>query len=153
MTKPIHSERPGRPTTTVRVKRAYEHADGTDGYRVLIDRLWPRGLRKQDARLDAWLRALAPSDELRRWFGHDPLRFPDFRVRYRRELRNPAARELLDDLARRAERERVTLIYSAKDTEHNNALVLALEVARRLRRASGAMQTGRTNRPHAARAG
>jgi uncharacterized protein YeaO (DUF488 family) len=109
----------------VRVKRAYEPASSRDGYRVLVDRLWPRGLRKEDAALDAWLKELAPSDALRKWFGHDPTRWQDFRERYERELRRPDAQSELGDLARRAAEKTVTLVYAAHDEEHNNAVVLA----------------------------
>jgi uncharacterized protein YeaO (DUF488 family) len=108
----------------VRMKRAYEAPAADDGYRVLIDRLWPRGRRKEDLRLDAWLRDLAPSNELRSWFGHDPARWPEFRARYRRELREQSARLLLDELVRRARRSTVTLVFAARDTEHSNAAVL-----------------------------
>jgi uncharacterized protein YeaO (DUF488 family) len=119
----------------VRLKRAYESPARTDGYRVLVERLWPRGLRKDEAHLDAWLKEIAPSDALRKWFGHDPDRFREFCSRYRRELESPEAREKLDELAHRAARETVTLIYSAHDQEHNNAVVLAEELERRLPRA------------------
>ncbi|HEY7560638.1 MAG TPA: DUF488 family protein [Gaiellaceae bacterium] len=115
----------------VRLKRAYEPAATADGYRVLVDRIWPRGLTRQDARLDEWARELAPSTELRRWFGHDPERFDEFRRRYTEEL---AAQEgKLRELRRRARRETVTLVYAARDTEHNDAVVLA-EILRRGRR-------------------
>jgi uncharacterized protein YeaO (DUF488 family) len=116
----------------VRIKRAYEAPSAGDGYRVLIDRLWPRGRRKQDLRLDAWLKELAPSGELRTWFGHDPERWPEFRTRYRRELRAEPAQALLRDLHRRARRGTVTLVYGAKDTEHNDAVVLK-DVLERMR--------------------
>ena len=106
------------------LKRAYEPSEQTDGYRVLVDRLWPRGLRKDSARLDAWLKLIAPSDDLRRWFGHDPNRWSQFRLRYRRELRSPAAKTLILDLAKRARRGRVTLVYAARDEVHNGAIVL-----------------------------
>jgi uncharacterized protein YeaO (DUF488 family) len=112
----------------LRLKRVYEPATAADGYRVLIDRLWPRGLSKQRARLDAWERELAPSDELRRWFGHEPQRFAEFRRRYLDELRGQ--RQRLTELRRRARREPVTLVYAAHDDEHNDAVVLA-EVLRR----------------------
>ena len=105
------------------VKRAYEPAEPTDGYRVLIDRLWPRGVSKEAAGLDAWAKELAPSPELRRWFGHDPERFEEFRLRYRDEL--TAQWQALDELRRRARRGSVTLVYGARDTEHNGAVVLA----------------------------
>lgn len=113
------------------LKRAYEPAAKSDGYRVLVERLWPRGLRKDDAHFDAWLKEIAPSDALRKWFGHDPARFDEFRKRYRAELRSAAARDLVEELASRGARRRVTLIYSAHDTEHNNAVVLAEELERR----------------------
>jgi uncharacterized protein YeaO (DUF488 family) len=112
----------------LRLKRVYEPVTSNDGYRVLIDRLWPRGLSKGRARLDAWERELAPSDELRRWFGHEPRRFAEFKRRYVDELRGQRAR--LSELRRRARREPVTLLYAARDGEHNDAVVLA-EVLRR----------------------
>jgi uncharacterized protein YeaO (DUF488 family) len=107
---------------TIRVKRAYEPPARTDGARVLVDRLWPRGLARDRARIDAWIKDVAPSDGLRRWFGHDPGKWPEFRRRYRAELaRNPALTEL-KELAR--SRRTVTLLFAAKDAEHNNAMVL-----------------------------
>jgi uncharacterized protein YeaO (DUF488 family) len=108
---------------TVRTKRIYEQPDPGDGYRVLIDRLWPRGVRKQDARLDEWARDLAPSDGLRRWFGHDPSRFAEFRRRYLAELE--ASPGPVDELRRRARRGPLTIVYAARDAEHSNAAVLA----------------------------
>src|SRR5207244_2245380 len=102
-----------------------------DGYRVLIDRLWPRGLRGEELRLDVWAKVLSPSDRLRRWFGHDPRRWRAFLSRYREELRAPAAREMLGELVRRARRG--TLVYAARDEAHNNAVVVRAELARRLR--------------------
>lgn len=115
---------------SVRIKRAYEAPAPDDGYRVLIDRLWPRGRRKEDLRLDAWLKDLAPSTELRTWFDHDPERWSEFRTRYRRELRTESAKELLHDLARRAKRGKVTLVFGAKDVEHNDAVALKAIVER-----------------------
>ena len=112
----------------VRLKRAYEPAASGDGYRVLIDRLWPRGVSRERAKLDAWEKELAPSTKLRRWFGHDPGRFEEFRRRYIDELRSQRLR--LTALRRRARQGAVTLVYSAHDREHNDALVLA-EVLRR----------------------
>jgi uncharacterized protein YeaO (DUF488 family) len=112
----------------IRLKRAYEPASPSDGYRVLIDRLWPRGLSKQRAKLDEWDKALPPSTELRVWFGHEPSRFPEFRRRYISELRTK--RERLSELRRRARQGTLTLVYSAHDTEHNDAVVLA-DVLRR----------------------
>jgi uncharacterized protein YeaO (DUF488 family) len=117
----------------VRLKRAYEPAAATDGCRVLIDRLWPRGVSREQARLDEWARDLAPSTELRRWFGHDPARYADFRRRYTIEL---AAQEpKLRELRRRARTGTLTLVYGARDSEHNDAVVLA-EILRRGRRRS-----------------
>ena len=107
----------------VRVKRIYDRADAGDGYRVLIDHVWPRGVSRERARLDDWARALAPSDELRRWFAHDPARFDEFRARYRGEL--ASERDRLLELARRAREGPVTILYAARDREHNNAVVLA----------------------------
>ena len=112
----------------VRLKRAYEPASAKDGYRVLIDRLWPRGISKKQAKLDEWAKELAPSSQLREWFGHEPSRFPEFRRRYIDELRADAPR--LKELRRRARMSTLTLVYSAHDSEHNDAVVLA-EVLRR----------------------
>ncbi|MGH3026522.1 MAG: DUF488 domain-containing protein [Gaiellaceae bacterium] len=112
----------------VRLKRAYDTASPSDGYRVLIDRLWPRGISKQKAHLDAWEKELAPSNELRTWFGHEPERFDEFRRRYVDELR--VQRPLLTGLRRRARAGTVTLVYAAHDEEHNDAVVLA-DVLRR----------------------
>jgi uncharacterized protein YeaO (DUF488 family) len=107
----------------VRTKRIYDPAEPGDGYRLLIDHVWPRGISKARASLDEWARELAPSDELRRWFGHDPKRFAEFRSRYRRELRDQADR--LAELRARARRDALTILYAARDREHNNAVVLA----------------------------
>ena len=112
----------------VRLKRAYEPASAEDGYRVLVDRLWPRGVSKEQAKLDEWDQELAPSSRLRKWFGHEPDRFPEFRRRYIDELRANRAR--LRELRRRARTATLTLVYSAHDSEHNDAVVLA-EVLRR----------------------
>jgi uncharacterized protein YeaO (DUF488 family) len=107
----------------IRLKRIYEPASREDGVRVLVDRLWPRGVSRQKAKIDLWARDLAPSDELRHQFAHDPERFPEFRRRYRAELRKQ--REALAELAQRAERETLTLLFAARDVERNNAVVLA----------------------------
>jgi uncharacterized protein YeaO (DUF488 family) len=112
----------------VRVKRVYEPAAASDGYRVLVDRLWPRGVSTQRADLDRWDKELAPSAELRQWFGHEPKRFLEFRRRYEHELREQ--RERLSELRRLAREGTLTLVYSARDGEHNDAVVLA-EVLRR----------------------
>lgn len=106
----------------IKIKRVYEPASASDGYRVLVDRLWPRGISKEKASVDLWLKEVGPSDELRKWFGHDPAKFTDFASRYEQELAtNPALAEL-KKLA--SEREVVTLVYSAKDEAHNQAVVL-----------------------------
>ena len=117
----------------IRIKRAYAPAVRTDGYRVLIDGLWPRGLTKEAVAVDAWAKELAPSARLRQWFGHDPGRWSGFADRYREELRAPVARRTLADLARRATAGPVTIVYGARDEEHNNAVVVRAEVTRRLR--------------------
>lgn len=106
----------------IRLKRAYEPAAPADGYRVLIDRLWPRGLSRERAKLDEWDRELAPSTGLRQWFAHEPGRFEEFRRRYVEELRGH--RPTLAELRRRARGGPLTLVYAAKDTEHNDAIVL-----------------------------
>jgi uncharacterized protein YeaO (DUF488 family) len=115
----------------VRLKRAYESPAASDGYRVLIDRLWPRGVRREGAHLDEWARELAPSGELRRWFAHDPVRFGEFRRRYTAELAEQD--EKLRELRRRARHGTLTLVYAAHDEEHNDAVVLA-EILRAGRR-------------------
>jgi uncharacterized protein YeaO (DUF488 family) len=114
------------------LKRAYEPRTASDGRRVLVDRLWPRGVTKGRLAIDAWMKELAPSSELRRWFAHDPAKWPDFQRRYKRELRTHA--ELVDLLARDALRKRVTLIFGARDRSHNDAVVLAAVVRRRMAR-------------------
>ena len=107
---------------SVKSKRVYDPAEPGDGYRVLIDRMWPRGVSRERAQLDEWARELAPSSELRKWFHHDPERFDEFRSRYREELRE--RRPLLEELRRRARDGPVTLLYAARDREHNDAVVL-----------------------------
>lgn len=106
----------------VRLKRAYEPAEASDGMRVLVDRLWPRGVSKDAARIDKWAKNIAPSAELRTWFGHDPARWTEFRRRYLAELRdNPGLLGRLRGLARKGP---ITLVYSARDQRHNDAVVL-----------------------------
>ena len=112
----------------VRIKRIYEPPAPSDGDRILIDRLWPRGFTHEQARIDDWVRDLGPSTELRRWFSHDPARFDEFRRRYTLELATKKSK--LTELRRRARTRPLTLVYSARDTEHNDAVVLA-EVLRR----------------------
>jgi uncharacterized protein YeaO (DUF488 family) len=109
----------------VLLKRAYEEPASADGYRVLVDRLWPRGKKKADLRLDAWVKDIAPSTELRKWFGHEPERWLEFCKRYKAELKNPKLRRTIADTVRAArKRSAITLVYAAKDTEHNEAVVL-----------------------------
>lgn len=106
----------------VRLKRAYERAARQDGYRVLVDRLWPRGVTKKALALDEWLRDLGPSNALRKWFGHDPARWRQFERRYRTELKEQ--KEALHRLRQKSRRHTVTLVYAARDEEHNEAVVL-----------------------------
>ena len=106
----------------IRLKRAYEPSKKDDGFRVLVDRLWPRGVSKSSARIDLWLKEIAPSAALRKWFGHDPLKWDTFRARYFRELqKNPEAVAQLNEIIRNGP---VTLLFAAKDQEHNNAAAL-----------------------------
>ena len=118
----------------IRTKRVYAEAAPEDGLRVLIDRLWPRGLAKAAARVDAWRPELAPSSELRTWYGHDPTRFAEFRRRYRRELERQVA--AIAALAVEAATQPVTLLYAARDGEHSNAAVLQELIAEHVSRAS-----------------
>jgi uncharacterized protein YeaO (DUF488 family) len=106
------------------MKRAYESPETSDGYRVLVERLWPRGVKKDNARLDAWEKGIAPSDALRKWYEHDPAKWLEFQQRYEHELTNPAAQQTLDSLAKRGRRGRVTLVYSSRDGEISAAAVL-----------------------------
>ncbi|KPV39600.1 hypothetical protein AN478_10740 [Thiohalorhabdus denitrificans] len=106
----------------VRLKRVYDDAEPADGERILVERMWPRGMRKEDARLDLWLKEVAPSPELRNWFGHDPEKWPEFKRRYRDELSQRP--DLLEDLRQRARSGPVTLLYAARDREHNSAVAL-----------------------------
>jgi uncharacterized protein YeaO (DUF488 family) len=108
----------------VSLRRIYEPAGSGEGSRVLVDGLWPRGVKREDAALDLWLRAVAPSAELRRWYGHDVARWPAFRKRYEEELGQPERAEAVDQLKALAKAGPLTLLYAARDTEHNNAVVL-----------------------------
>jgi uncharacterized protein YeaO (DUF488 family) len=109
----------------VRVRRVYEAPDPADGRRVLVDRLWPRGLSRSRAALDEWLKTVAPSDELRRWYGHQPEKFAAFRQRYERELRSPERSGALDHLRELARQGPLTLLTATRDAEHSEAAVLA----------------------------
>jgi uncharacterized protein YeaO (DUF488 family) len=106
----------------IKLKRAYEKPAKDDGERVLVERLWPRGVTKDQAKVDLWLKDIAPSAELRKWFGHDPERWVEFRQRYRKELEQKA--DLIRLLKRKAKEGTITLIYAARDEAHNSALVL-----------------------------
>ena len=106
----------------VEVRRVYDEPGGADGIRILVDRLWPRGLSKQRARVDLWLKDIAPSTELRKWFSHDPNKWSEFQTRYRHELRSKV--DLLDVLKEKAAQGPITLLYGAKDEAHNEAVVL-----------------------------
>jgi uncharacterized protein YeaO (DUF488 family) len=126
---------PGR----VQVKRVYDAPSRQDGRRILVDRLWPRGVSRQSARIHDWAKDLAPSTRLRRWFGHDPDRWPEFQTRYRDELR--AVRDRLRWLTALARRGRVTLVYAARDPDHNNARDLQRLVKARMRRHASARRS------------
>jgi uncharacterized protein YeaO (DUF488 family) len=106
----------------IRIKRAYEEPDREDGTRILVDRLWPRGLTKEKARVDLWLKDVAPSTELRKWFAHDPAKWAEFRSRYLEELKRN--KEQLSLLRQEAAKGTVTLVYGAKDQQHNEAVIL-----------------------------
>jgi uncharacterized protein YeaO (DUF488 family) len=106
----------------IKLKRAYDDVHSGDGTRILVDRLWPRGVRKVDAAIDLWAKDIAPSTGLRKWFGHNPDRWPEFRRRYSEEMRQH--RERLDELRALAQRGRITLVFAAHDAAHNDAVVL-----------------------------
>jgi uncharacterized protein YeaO (DUF488 family) len=117
-----------RKVPMIQLKRAYEKASSTDGERVLVERLWPRGLSRERAAVDLWLKEVAPSPELRKWFGHDPARWKEFERRYWKELQRQ--KESVDLLRRKARHGTVTLVYAARDQEHNGALALKQFLAR-----------------------
>lgn len=110
--------------TSIQLKRAYVSADSGDGVRVLVDRLWARGVSKEQARLDAWMKELGPSNELRKWFGHNPARWPGFQERYQRELSAPIRQLFLGLLQSATHKSTVTLVYGARDTLQNEAVVV-----------------------------
>jgi uncharacterized protein YeaO (DUF488 family) len=119
-------------TAVIRTKRVYDPPAAADGLRILIDRLWPRGLTKKDAAIDEWMKDIAPSTDLRRWFAHDPVKWREFRRRYREELKEKS--DLMRSLTDRAASETVTLVYGARDELHNDAAVLETIVRARLAR-------------------
>jgi uncharacterized protein YeaO (DUF488 family) len=106
----------------INIKRTYDPPSPDDGKRILVDRLWPRGIRKEGAKIDDWLKDIAPSDELRKWFSHDPSKWQKFKRRYKNELNDKS--DLVKNLRRQLKKMNVTLLFSAKDIEHNNAVVL-----------------------------
>lgn len=109
----------------IQLKRVYEAPEESDGYRILTDRLWPRGISKEKAALDKWAKDMAPSPELRKWFGHDPEKYEEFRKKYRKELEeNPAREDFLNLVKDKLKEGRVSLLFGAKDKEHNQAVVL-----------------------------
>lgn len=116
----------------VAVKRAYDKPSPQDGYRVLVDGLWPRGVTKEKLKVDDWLREIAPSPELRVWYGHKPEKWEQFRKKYRAELSKPPRKALLDGLTERASKEKVTLVFAARDAERCNATVIAEMIRDRL---------------------
>ncbi len=106
----------------IKIKRVYDIALPEDGKRILVDRLWPRGRKKEELRIDEWLKDIAPSNELRKWFSHDPSKWEEFKKRYERELAKKP--EVLEKIKAEAKKETVTLLFSARETEHNNAVAL-----------------------------
>jgi uncharacterized protein YeaO (DUF488 family) len=127
-----------RRPSPVRIKRAYVAPSDDDGRRVLVDRMWPRGMARARLALDDWRKDAAPSDGLRRWFGHDPRRWAEFLARYRAELSGPPGREAVADLVRCARQGPLTLVYAASDEAHNNAVALRELIVQQLsQRAAG----------------
>jgi uncharacterized protein YeaO (DUF488 family) len=108
--------------STIKIKRIYEEPKKSDGFRILVDRLWPRGVTKEDAALDLWLKEIAPSDLLRKWFNHDPQKWPEFQKRYAKELADKI--ELVDSIKTHLRLKTVTLLFGSKETEYNNAVAL-----------------------------
>lgn len=106
----------------IKIKRIYDLSSQKDGKRILVDRLWPRGIKKDEAKIDEWLKDIAPSNELRQWFSHDPSKWEEFKKRYKKELKNKS--EMLEMIREKAIKRTITLLFAAKDMEHNNAVVL-----------------------------
>ena len=119
----------------ISLKRAYEPAEAGDGRRFLVERLWPRGVKKENLRIDDWLKEVAPSTELRKWFSHDPAKWKEFRRRYVAELND--RQEMLQPLLEAARQGKITLVYSSHDQEHNNAVVLKEYLEHKLSRSRG----------------
>ena len=117
-------------STNLRLKRVYLPPEKSDGQRVLVERLWPRGLKKEAAAVDLWLKDVAPSHELRKWFGHAPERWPGFKERYREELKSPERRAALDALRKLAAKQTVTLVFAARDADMSAAVVILKELGR-----------------------
>ena len=118
----------------VAIHRVYDPSPTMPGKRILVDRVWPRGIKKVDLHLDAWMPEVAPSTALRKWFGHDPKRWDEFQRRYRAELRQPEQKARLDELVTLARKSPITLLYSARDEDHNQALALSRVLEDRLKR-------------------
>lgn len=117
----------------IKIERIYTKPADLDGYRILVDRLWPRGISKVNAHLDEWLKEVGPSTELRKWFNHDVAKFPEFKKRYLAELKsNPAYHQLLSTVKTQLQTQNVILLYGAKDTEHNQAVILKEELLKDL---------------------
>lgn len=112
----------------IKLKRIYAPPSRADGKRVLVDRLWPRGVKKDEAKIDEWLKELAPGNALRKWYGHDPDKWPAFRIQYKKELKLKA--ELVGRIRNESKKGAVTLLFAAKDAEHNNAVVLKEQIER-----------------------
>lgn len=109
-------------TMNIQVKRIYEESNESDGFRILVDRLWPRGIKKTDANIDLWLKDIAPSDSLRKWFNHDPNKWTEFQKRYAQEITDK--QEDIDIILNEGKKKKVTLLFGSKETEHNNAVAL-----------------------------
>jgi uncharacterized protein YeaO (DUF488 family) len=109
----------------IKIKRIYDPPEKSDGVRILVDRLWPRGISKEKARIDEWLKVIAPSDQLRKWFGHEPVRWEEFQKQHRQELKSPEKQVLMRRLKSLVKKGTITLLFAAKDAEHNNAKALA----------------------------
>lgn len=115
----------------IKLKRAYDKPSANDGYRILVDRIWPRGVSKEGAKIDEWTKEIAPSNKLRKWFGHDPDKWEEFKKRYFNELKDNEA--MLEGICHKVENQDITLVYSAKDRDFNNAVALKEAIEKRLK--------------------